>query len=151
MDSLSYTNISNISIFSNFLDSSFKTINDYFIDSKIIINNDDDFNSKTKKILLKYKRVIGIVLLIILLIIGYYEYKCNCNEYNNENINGKINKKTYKNMHNGGADEVMYGSESQALANIKAKAESAKHLEAAKKTHAEETKQKEIASKKKRV
>ena len=70
---------------SNFLNSSLKTINDYFIDGKIIINNDDNFNSKTQKILLKYKRIIGLVLLIILLIIGYYEYKYYKNYENNSN------------------------------------------------------------------
>ena len=81
---------------SNFLNGSLKTINDYFIDSNIIINNDDDFNSKTKKILLKYKRIIGLVLLIILLIIGYYEYY----EYYDENFENFENFENYKNYKN---------------------------------------------------
>ena len=57
-------------------------INNYFIDSSIIIKDNDNFETKTKNYLLKYKRIIGLVLLILLLIIGY-----KCDPYNIRNIN----------------------------------------------------------------
>jgi hypothetical protein len=43
----------------------------YLIDTKIKIDEDDPLLTKFQKILLKYKRIIAIILLIILLIIGY--------------------------------------------------------------------------------
>ena len=43
----------------------------YLIDTKIKIYENDTLSIKFQKILLKYKRIIAIVLLIILLIIGY--------------------------------------------------------------------------------
>ena len=67
---------------SNFLDTSWKAITDYFINTQININNNDDYKTKFEKFLLKYKRIIGLVLLIILLIIGYYYYTYN--NYNND-------------------------------------------------------------------
>ena len=74
---------------SNIFYTSWKTITDYFIDNTIIINNNDDYKTYIEKFLLKYKRVIGLVLLIILLIIGYFEYY----KYNSKFINdNKINK-----------------------------------------------------------
>jgi len=90
-----------------------ETINDkivnYFIDKQIIIKEDDDNYTRIKKHLLKYKRVIGLVLLIILLVIGYY-----CNPYNigiDDSENNSITK--VKNIQNGGAG---------ALASLAAKA-----------------------------
>ena len=43
----------------------------YLIDTKIIIDDNDTLLIKFQKILLKYKRIIAIILLITLLIIGY--------------------------------------------------------------------------------
>jgi hypothetical protein len=78
-----------------------KIIN-YFIDNQIILNEDDDNYTKIKKYLLKYKRIIALVLLIILLVIGYY-----CNPYSDDNylnIDSSINNsKNSKNIQNGGA------------------------------------------------
>ena len=55
----------------------------YLIDSKIEIYENDTLLTKIQKILLKYKRIIAIILLIILLIIGYL---CNINKlYLNNN------------------------------------------------------------------
>lgn len=65
------------------LDTSYKTLSDYLIDNQINIYNDDDYKIKFKKILLKYKRIIGIILLILFLIIGYYEYNIDTYEYIN--------------------------------------------------------------------
>lgn len=45
---------------------------DYFINKEIVINDKDDTETKIKKYLIKYKRLIGLVFLIILLIIGYF-------------------------------------------------------------------------------
>jgi hypothetical protein len=62
--------------------SKYKTIiYNYFIDNDIDnyikIKKNDTVKNKIKYFLLKYKRIIGLVLLIILLIIGYF-----CNPYN---------------------------------------------------------------------
>ena len=65
------------------LDTSYKTLSDYLIDNQINIYNDDDYKIKFKKILLKYKRIIGIIVLILFLIIGYYEYNIDTYEYIN--------------------------------------------------------------------
>ena len=43
----------------------------YLIDTKIKFSEHDTLLIKSKKILLRYKRIIAIILLIILLIIGY--------------------------------------------------------------------------------
>ena len=59
---------------SNVFYTSWNIIYNYFINSHININNEDDYKTKLTKYLLKYKRIIGLVLLIILFIIGYYEY-----------------------------------------------------------------------------
>lgn len=77
MDDSNYLNIS----------SYWKTITDYFINNTIIINDNDDYKIYIEKFLLKYKRLIGLVLLTILLIIGYFEYNIN-----NDNNSNKIYK-----------------------------------------------------------
>jgi hypothetical protein len=83
-------------------------ISNYFIDNDIIVNDDDDFNTKCKKYLLKYKRFIGLICLIILIIIGY-----NCNpyniNYNNYNYNDKDNQ-----IQNGGAKAAMKAQQAAA-------------------------------------
>ena len=71
-------------------------ISNYFIDKQIIIKDDDDFETKTKNYLLKYKRIIGLVLLILLIIIGY-----NCDPYNIRNMNINMNM---NNIQHGGAN-----------------------------------------------
>ena len=71
-------------------------IKNYFIDDKIHIKENDDINTKIKKFLLKYKRIIGLVLLICLLLIGY-----NCNPYNINNISNENSKI----IQNGGGGE----------------------------------------------
>ena len=63
---------------------------DYFIDNTITIRDDDNTKNTIKKFLLKYRRIIGIILLIILLIIGYY---CNPYDYNYDKQNLKQNLK----------------------------------------------------------
>lgn len=80
-------NIINIKLF---LDTSWNTITDYFINNEININKDDNYKIKLSKFLLKYKRIIGLVLLIILLIIGYYEYYYNIITANIKNDNYSI-------------------------------------------------------------
>ena len=57
-------------------------LSNYFIDNNININDDEQINSKIKKYLLKYKKIIALVLIILLLIIGY-----NCDPYNIRNNN----------------------------------------------------------------
>ena len=124
-------NLNNINI-SNSLNITWISIYNYFIDNKITINDDDNYTLKFKKFLLKYKRIIGVVLLIILLIIGYYEYNDNYNKYS-YNIN--INKKQ-----DGGADdEPLYTSKAEALAHVQAKSASDTFKMEAKKAHAEAT------------
>ena len=66
-------NIKNLNIL-NILDTSWISISNYFINNQININENDTYNIKFTKYLLKYKRLIGLILLIILLIIGYYYY-----------------------------------------------------------------------------
>ena len=108
-----------------------ETINDkiinYFIDKQIIIKEDDDNYTRIKKNLLKYKRVIGLVLLIILLIIGYY-----CNPYNIGIDNSESNSNG-KNIQNGGAG---------ALAGLAAKAGSGAGADVAKKSFGDKIKDK---------
>lgn len=65
-------------------------IYNYLIDTKIDIDENDTLLIKLQKILLKYKRIIAIVLLIILLILGYY-----CNIYNIYNLNTNNKKHTH--------------------------------------------------------
>jgi len=63
----------------NFKTNMWEPINNYFVNYDIIINESRSSKLKLFKLyLLKYKRVIGLVLLIILLIIGYH-----CNPYSN--------------------------------------------------------------------
>jgi hypothetical protein len=92
-------------------------IYNYFIDNHIIIYKNDTTKIKIKKFLLKYKRIISLVLLIILIIIGYY-----CNPYNFE---------IYSNTQNGGGmmstlkSKYKEGVKSQ-VAKFDTKVESAK-------------------------
>jgi hypothetical protein len=72
-----------------------KNIKNYFINNNIIIEDDDENSIKIKKFLLKYKRIIGLVLLVILLIIGY-----NYNLFDIENNNIENKKSNIK--QNGG-------------------------------------------------
>lgn len=60
------------------IDNFFNEVKEYFIDNNITIRENDDINIKIKKFLLKYKKIICLILIIILLIIGYY-----CNPYEN--------------------------------------------------------------------
>ena len=64
----------------------------YFIDKKIIIYKDDTNEIKINKYILKYKKIICIIILIILLIIGYY-----CNPYKFNNI---VNVENIENIEN---------------------------------------------------
>jgi len=64
----------------------------YFIDKKIIIYKDDTNEIKFNKYILKYKKIISIIILIILLIVGYY-----CNPYKFNNI---VNVKNIENIEN---------------------------------------------------
>ena len=74
-------------------------IKNYFINHEIIIKDDDDNYTIFKKILLKYKRVIGLILLVILLVLGYY-----CNPYNiNDHINNQNETENIKYKQTGGA------------------------------------------------
>ena len=61
-------------------------INYFLIDKDIIINENDNFIIKLKYFLLKYKRIIAIVLLIILLIIGY---QCNLSIFSSNNSSNR--------------------------------------------------------------
>jgi len=90
-------------------------IENYFIDYKIIIKDDDNIDIKIKKFLLKYKRIIGVVLLIILLIIGY-----NCNPYHiNTNSNSNENSKI---IQSGGAGAIAAVARSAAASPAAASA-----------------------------
>jgi len=48
------------------------TIYNYFIDKDVIIKDNDNIETKIKKNVIKYKKIIAIICFIILLIIGYY-------------------------------------------------------------------------------
>ena len=84
MDNLINLNISNI------LDTSWISIYNYFVNNQININENDTYNIKFTKYLLKYKRLIGLILLIILLIIGYYYYYNNDNDDNDDNDDNNL-------------------------------------------------------------
>lgn len=58
---------------------------DYFINKKIVINDKDDIQTKIEKYIIKYHKIIGIILLIIFLIILYCHSSI-------PNINIKIQK-----------------------------------------------------------
>ena len=77
----------------------------YLIDKNIKYNGNDTTLIKIEKFLLKYKRIISIVLLMILLYIGN---KCNLS-YLNINVN---HKKEY--VLNGGANSIVSGASSAA-------------------------------------
>jgi len=93
----------------------------YLIDKNIHINENDTTLTKLKLFLLKYKRIISIILLILLLIIGY---KCNLT-YLNFNIspNNEINKnKINKNkIINGGVYEGFKASSKLAASSSQMK------------------------------
>ena len=55
-----------------FLETSYESIRDYLIDKEIEIKEEDPFIEKSEKYLIKYKRLIGLVLLIILILIPYF-------------------------------------------------------------------------------
>lgn len=56
----------------NYLETLYEIIKDYLIDKEINIHNEDTFKTKSKKFLIKYKRLIGLISLIILILIPYY-------------------------------------------------------------------------------
>lgn len=66
-------NINNINSLINYISNIniYNTVYNYLIDDNIKIRDNDTFINKVKYFLLRYKRIIAIVLLIILLIIGY--------------------------------------------------------------------------------
>jgi len=107
-------------------------IYNYFIDNTINIKDDDNFNVKIKKYLLKYKKAIGLILLIILLIIGYY-----CDPYNF--IYDDVNIKK-ENIQDGGSIETVKDKEYFKAQSAKAKAEAQAQAEAAKEEANEEAK-----------
>lgn len=87
--------------FNDYINIFYDKINNYFIDNEIIINDNDDNYIKFKKYLVKYKRIIGVILLIILLSIGYC---CDFDFSNNEsNSYGNDNDNDNKNIQKGGA------------------------------------------------
>ena len=103
-------------------------INNYLIDKDININENDTFINKLKFFLLKYKRIIAIVLLIILLFIGY---QCNLtfldiNPKQNPNLNPNLNLKQNpkqnpkQNLYNlkGGEQGVIAGKINSAISSI---------------------------------
>ena len=96
-------------------------ISNYFIDNDIIINDDDDFNTKCKKYLLKYKRFIGLICLIILIIIGYHCNPYNINYNNDNNDNDKDNQ-----IQNGGAGALKAASAASRKTELKAIADKGK-------------------------
>jgi len=74
-------------------------ITDYFIQKNIIINDDDATLDKIEKVLIKYRRIIGLIFLIILLYIGY---SCDFDFHklsNDEEIEIKKNQKTQSKTH----------------------------------------------------
>jgi hypothetical protein len=80
----------------------YNIINNYLIDKDIIINENDNFNNKLKYFLLKYKRIIAIILLIIILFIGY---QCDLHFLdinNNDNDNDNDSSKHRQNILHGG-------------------------------------------------
>jgi len=85
-------------------------IKNYFIDHEIIIKDDDDNYTIFKKFLLKYKRVIGLILLVILLVLGYY-----CNPYN---INNQNETENIKYKQTGGAGAALAGLAANAGPSI---------------------------------
>jgi hypothetical protein len=104
-NSISNINNSNSNInsnnFNDYINIFYDKINNYFIDNEIIINDNDDNYIKFKKYLVKYKRIIGVILLIILLSIGYC---CDFDFSNNEsNSYSNIDIDDNKNIQKGGA------------------------------------------------
>jgi hypothetical protein len=107
----------------------YDNIYNYLIDKDIIIDDKDIFINKLKYFLLKYKRIIAIILLIILLFIGY---NCNLiyldfdlyqdNQIKNKNID-KIDK-IDKNI-SGGYKADFTLSKSKVLPKLGAAAKSA--------------------------
>lgn len=80
------------------IDYIWQSIVNYFIDNTITINDTDNRTLKFKKFLLKYKRIIGLILLIILLLIGYY-----CEPYSNNSNSNDNSLKSLKKQKGGAA------------------------------------------------
>lgn len=78
-------------------------IKQLLIIDKYTINDDDEFIIQIKYFILRYRRIIGIILLCLLL---YIDNKCNTdnsNKYNNDNGNSNSNSNGNKNMIGGSA------------------------------------------------
>ena len=78
-------------------------IKQLLIIDKYTINDDDEFIIQIKYFILRYRRIIGIILLCLLL---YIDNKCNTdnsNKYNNDNGNSNGNSNGNKNMIGGSA------------------------------------------------
>lgn len=116
---------------SNILDTSWNTIYNYFIDTQINIKDDDDYKTKFEKFLLKYKRILGLVLLILLLIIGYYGY------YDGNDGNSR-SKNDNKNIIQKGGDEPMFANSQEAKAHLNKQKVSSNSMDTAKKEMAKE-------------
>ena len=91
-------------------------INNYFVNYDIIINESRSSKLELFKLyLLKYKRVIGLVLLIILLIIGY-----NCNPYSNMNFSSDMKTDMKNDMKTGGGRVGDFMTSQRAKAEMSA-------------------------------
>ncbi len=115
----------------------------YLIDEQIEIYENDTLLTKLQKILLKYKRIIAIILLITLLIIGYLcniqnLYLNNSNNSNNSNqnntciLNGGRSSVYFSKLKEGAASKASSLKSALTPSNIKAfganRAEDAKDL-----------------------
>ncbi len=94
----------------------FNYMYNYLIDDKIKIDDNDTLLLKIQKFLLKYKRVIAIVLLIILLIIGYL---CKIHNLYFKNSNSK-NESTC--ILHGGRSSIYYAKMKEGAASKMASA-----------------------------
>ena len=97
MNSINKMNSTNI--FTN----SYDYIVNYLVNDKIIIKDNDSTETKIKQYLLKYKRIIGIILLIILIYIGYETgILINNNNNNNNNDNNNNHRNVNHSIQKGG-------------------------------------------------
>jgi len=98
----------------------------YLIDKNIHINENDTTLTKLKLFLLKYKRIISIILLILLLIIGqtcnltYLNFNISPDNENNKNENNK-NKNNKNKIINGGVYEGFKASSKLAASSSQMK------------------------------
>lgn len=79
----------------NIFTNSYNYIVNYLVNDEIIIKDDDSTEIKIKKYLLKYKRIIGIILLIIIIYIGYESelfLDNNSHGHSHRNVNHSIQK-----------------------------------------------------------